>query len=1594
MGASRQPSNSADVTSALDDLLIIITGSAEKEEHMLKQISSKLNKSSLGKIVSEAAAPQIEFLSATANMLTAIAGYLYGEKGINLKTPASQLLGKIKNNSPILGDKSMQEIIIDSDAAAENDYSGGSASLDLLIELKGITGNDLQALREVIETLVKAEGLGQYSDLKVIEQSISVLEYITKNLGKVDFSVFNKKFANSVASYNSVIKAVCESNIILLKNLPAILLINIFKTAVLEFPKILAYFVSGNNGKGGLVMVKNHIEKAKLKPKDITKFFTEVVNILKVFVKVGFLSLLTCIFNKSIKNTIKTLVDSVNEFENIDNKKVKTNIKTAKDVATLVKSMRSIFSDLIVVGMVSLIAKMFIKAIPKSISILKSIVDAFKGINIKAAVKNTKDIKKLSEFIKALRNIFVGLAIIAIVALPALIGLFIIKIAVKLLFKVIDIVTTGLSKSKDLKASLDNLKGLSIFILTIGLLMVFAALVGGWVIQNVGNILGFAGILMLFITALLLPFVLFSKFFTEAMKSAAQIAILIGVCALVMMLGAVFMLSGLVGEALLFGLALAGFIFIVLIPFVLLGGFLPKAMESAKDIMILVVGCALVMMIGALFMLTGLWKEALGFGLILAVFIAGVMLPFIFFAYFAADISKSVKAITSLIITCALILVLGALFMLTGLWVEAIGFAVILTVFIWLVSLPFLLWGRKLTKAAPAIFAIALLVVVSTIVLMIGANFIRDYGALDIILFATILLGFVGILAIMCNKLGEGDNQKNIMKGAGIMAILLGIVMLGSLAMGLMAKAASIADPVQVLATVGILTLIILAIAGISIGLGFLSDFPATAPFFWAGIGAMAAIAAIAVLISTSILIIAKAVQVIAEVAKDGPIDISGVTTVLGVIPVIGSTIASAGMSILPLMPIIALTSITTLGMAKMISELGKSVADIANLRVAEEYDAKGKPTKYIQLSEKHFTMAANGVSSIITTIGAAIGKVYKEHRELFGIFSPVTKVIDAATSMAKMISKLGKSVAEISNLKVAEKWDNKGNPIKYLQLNTGHFEMAGKNVGLIVNMLGLALKEEYNRNGDLYKKPLKFSLFGGIRQDTKAESPIERVVNTATKMGTMMSKLAKGVKDMATMQVADRWDKNGNPIHYVRLSDSDILMAGVNTGLIVSMLGVSLAKEYKRNKIMYEKPLKITLFGAKADNDAETPLERVINTATGLGTMMSKLAKGVSDFAGMKIAKKWDKNGNPIAYEILTPEKIEKAGNNVGDIVKILAESLINLYKTHPDYFENFWGNASKSPIAKVIKSTEGLGELIADVAKGIKDIADLSFKDANGKVIKINDTDLGVGGVIYNRIKSIFTTFSGSIISISADTSFKDFEKNVKDIKKSFPTAIDLITDAAESYKDIEKSLKDIDTVKVSEKWNGFITGIFTKFNSEITPESINNFKTLSETDFKKFDFLIKSVNALNDAKVDKFIELSNELRELSLSVGDIGGLVDALNGRINETLTNLADKLEDASISIKESDKAQEKRQKLIEKNTKKLERVLDKPMKVELSKAASSGSGGGGSKSGGGSSSSSSVTAPGGGGGNGGIKINAEDFNSAVTRLTTWLDKQGV
>ena len=110
------------------------------------------------------------------------------------------------------------------------------------------------------------------------------------------------------------------------------------------------------------------------------------------------------------------------------------------------------------------------------------------------------------------------------------------------------------------------------------------------------------------------------------------------------------------------------------------------------------------MMIGALFMLTGLAAQALMFGAVLSVFIAMVMLPFVIYSVFFKNAIAGAEEISRLIITCSVVLMLGALFMMIpGLWLKALLFGAILTVFVTLILLPFIMFiklgGRKALKA-------------------------------------------------------------------------------------------------------------------------------------------------------------------------------------------------------------------------------------------------------------------------------------------------------------------------------------------------------------------------------------------------------------------------------------------------------------------------------------------------------------------------------------------------------------------------------------------------------------------------------------------------------------------------------------------------------------------------------------------------------------------------------------------------------------------------------------------------------------------------------------------------------------------------------
>lgn len=1366
------------------------------------------------------------------------------------------------------------------------------------------------------------------SDEDFIEVSIFTVN-LQKNaidkLIELDFTGFNKTKIKQLENFNKYIAQLVHSANILSKSVMFIKLAQTFKEDILGYTKMLSEFISGNNGKGGLVMVMARIEKATangLDLKIVNKFFTELRDVMKTINKLSLQAKLASILK-----------------------------------GTLIKS----------------------------IGVLNEIIDEVNDINIKKITANISGLHDLAEFITDLRTIFVGVTVCAIFALPAFVGAYLIKFTAEAIINTLNIAIQGINKIIAEKQNVDNIKEFAKIVLVLGGIMLIAALVGGILIKNAANVLGFAALLAAFIGLVVFAISLATIFANaENLYAVGQLSHIIVTCSLVMMFGALFMLTGLAPQALMFGLTLAAFIFIVMIPFTIMSRFFKNAIAGAKEISILIVTCTLVMMLGALFMLTGLWKESLLFGATLMTFILMVIAPFILLIKMGGRKAiKAVDDIKNLIITCTIILIMGAfLMMIPDFRTNALLFAALVAGFVILIVGTFALLSKKISQAKGALFAVMAIILVSSLMVMIGAGIIEKYGWENPLIFAAIVVGMITILGGAAALLSLMGAQ--IFIGVGAMFALSIIIVIAASSLNTLGDAfQKFGNWKQALAMSGILVGVVLAFGGLAIALGAMT----LIPFFWAGIGATAAIVGIIVLVSVAFKNIGEAMATLASL-EGKEIDGESLTAMVDSFIGIAKKLQKINDEIDPWVINAVAKSMTAV--AIMMSKLGIAVQDISNLKCAVSWDKDGNPTEYRQLEYSDFDNAAKNTEVIITTLGNAIIDTYNKNPKMFeepsaggiaGFFgkkgkSPFDIVVRSCTGMGNMISTIGKAVADVSNLKVATKWDSEGNPIAFEQLNYDDFKSAAENTKEIITTLGGAIIETYNKNMHLFEvPPVEVSFLGfKIKKQGKGKTPFEKTVIACTAMGGMISSIANGVKDMADLKIATKWDKEGNPTAYRRLKQYDFIEAAKSINEIITVVGKKIGEIYKEDKIgIFQQGL--TFKDGKLEG-GDTPIMRVLTAANSMGTAMSNIAGGVKDLADLRI-EEYDNYGNKTGrFKKLLPADFTEASTNVGLVTTTLAKAIEKVYNdtpwlfdevvTYTTYKTGFLGlsrrtdkHESEAPIVKVLSSAENLGIFISDCATAVKEMIDLKFTNSEGKTIKIDpDKDLGENGTVKKNIAAVVTCLGKSLVNIydaGANTYFNPDYEGYWKIENSFNKSKSIISNSLETITEISSTLENVKKQQdLVTKWEYLITGIYRPINNGTL--TLEKSKTLQNT-FANLKGEIKEVvttiNSIDEEKTDKFIQLANELSQLSFNLGDMSKFVEALDGKINSTLALLAAKLEVAANAIKESENAQNKRQLLIDKNTKKIESVMKMPMTVTLTKENSlgrstssiSGSGGG-------------------------------------------------
>lgn len=1135
---------------------------------------------------------------AQLEMLMAIAGVLYGEPNINTGTKASSLLSK-------LGNLDTSKNLIQSDSESEGgDINGVSALIRVAIE--GLDGANLEALENFGGLVEVLGGAGDGVELSEVATGIDSLSRICKALSKVPFKEFDDSFISGMESVKFALVPYGEIAAYFKAHFKDVRVFSILSEDIEEgiqtvgqvakrmndLYKVVSKFI--NNPEFGL----------------LSEFSKEVSDIFIGFGDMSTPALKVALGGKVTLSSTKLVNDIIASIVALPYAEMNKNIKSIKKLANFVSDISDVYKNLGKSVKYALLLSIAGKSFDKSSECVKSIFTLFtEKMDLDSFNKKAKDIKELVNYIKQIEDIFKSLAVISIIALPiAALGNIIVE-AADVLIKVVEVITKGVKDSKvDDKKFQANLKEMSKVIITCSLVMLLAAMGGTFVMANVLPILGFATILGVFIGLILLPFVLYGKWFDKTIEIGKGVSTLILVCAGVMMIGVLFMLTGLWKEALLFGATLAAFIGLVLLPILVFSIFANDVVKSINSVGLLIVMCAGVMMLGALFMSTGLWKEALLFGVVLMAFMSMVLLPVLVFSMFGKRAMDDAKQIGTLIIILAGGMMLGALFMLSGLWKEALEFTGLLFLFITAALAPILvfsMFAKDVNKMLPLIIG---LVVASSLMLMLGATVISRIGVEPIMAFVAGTLALLGGMVAICWLLREANiSMKDLAAMAVIEALTLGASVIMGVLAGIVNSFGGDWNAIGQLAVlIAIMEVTIVATAGIAIAVGAM----ASNPFFWIGVGAMASVVGIALVVSIAIKNIAESLKIIQEVSKNGGIDMGPIKDIMGSIGTIG-TICGKLVKDIDLRAVNKVSQASR-SMTNMIYVIGKSIADISDLTITE-YNDQGKEIGKRHLKERDFDNAAKNINTIVTVLGNTIMDIYERNPQMFeskilkGGFlglgqkegkTPFEKVVTGCSAMGRMIAEIAAGVKDYAELRVPE-YDNNGKVKGYRKLVERDFTEAATNIGIVVSTLGKAVLDIYNipEMKEMFDSPMVRT---GLFSQTEGTTPFEKVVMGCTHMGEMLSSVADGIKTWL------------DPV----FTDADIETIGKNVAAVMTSLSAVLNAIYNSNPALYETPHKKGFWGNDKGEDpnALSPAERVIYVTSTLGEGLSNIVKGIKD--------------------------------------------------------------------------------------------------------------------------------------------------------------------------------------------------------------------------------------------------------------------------------------------------------------------------------------------------------------------------------------------
>lgn len=497
--------------------------------------------------------------------------------------------------------------------------------------------------------------------------------------------------------------------------------------------------------------------------------------------------------------------------------------------------------------------------------------------------------------------------------------------------------------------------------------------------------------------------------------------------------------------------------------------------------------------------------------------------------------------------------------------------------------------------------------------------------------------------------------------------------------------------------------------------------------------------------------------------------------------------------------------------------------------------------------------------------LSSTIKSVVKGMTEAFSSIGPIefAKLFFGASLLALLglaFTSLAWGLQNMANLTfVEQEWDESQKklvPKRSIRLTNQDFENAANNIKTIIN----TLKDPLYEFGKMASDGTFFGLGSGY---------LMKGITTAATLGDLISKLAKGVADMANLQIVE-WEviNQGTPEAKLvpkdskKLSESDFKNAGENIKTLLETIAEPLIK-----------------FGKDAEQSSGlfsgAYMQKGIEAAKGVGDFISNIAKGVADMAvgnviEYEVINKGTKDAKIVPKDVISLKEkhFTNAGKFIGNLLNALGEPLVTFGKEY----------AKGSGLFKSGYMEKGI-EAISKIGQPIKSLADIVIELAKGSVVQTNEKGekvgepkdfLGALGTAETIITKLFNFLPTELEAFGKKLNDnKSLYKVIYENIPKFTNVVENITKMVTDYSNIVKSLEEVEKKNIN-------LGSFLISLADSSKKAINSMQNTKEKDLQILNSFITHIEKLvnigtnKNSPFDKFIkdlrEFGNEIEKFT--------------------------------------------------------------------------------------------------------------------------------